>query len=53
MYATYLIVGTYKGMKNGMMPGMPAAPEGPPSNAGQSNRQKKAEKRGGQKVRYS
>lgn len=38
-----------------MMPGMPAAPEGPPSNVApgaQSNRQKKAEKRGGQKVRY-
>ncbi|CUS12018.1 unnamed protein product [Tuber aestivum] len=52
MYAVYLAVGMYRGM-SGMMPGMspPAAtatPEGP-----QSNRQRKAEKRGGQKVRYN
>lgn len=52
MYAVYLAVGMYRGM-SGFMPGMSppdaaAAPEAP-----QSNRQKKAEKRGGQKVRYN
>lgn len=51
MYAVYLAVGMYRGM-GGMIPGMSppgaATPEGP-----QSNRQKKAEKRGGQKVRYN
>lgn len=54
-YAIYLAFTTYTGMKNGMMPGMPSAPEGPPSNVAtgaQSNRQKKAEKRGGQRIRY-
>ncbi|KAH8153146.1 uncharacterized protein LAJ45_02733 [Morchella importuna] len=53
-YAGYLAFSTYNGMRNGLMPGMPAAPEGPPSApaAGMSNRQKKSEKRGGQKIRY-
>ncbi|PWW77460.1 hypothetical protein C7212DRAFT_351001 [Tuber magnatum] len=53
MYAVYLAVGMHRGMNGMMMPGMSppataAAPEGL-----QSNRQRKAEKRGGQKVRYN
>ncbi|KAG0137072.1 hypothetical protein HOY82DRAFT_400766 [Tuber indicum] len=55
IYAVYLAVGMYRSM-SGLMPGMSssspsaaaAAPEGP-----RSNRQKKAEKKGGQKVRYN
>ncbi|KAI5838230.1 hypothetical protein DFP73DRAFT_565238 [Morchella snyderi] len=53
-YAIHLAFTTYNGMRSGRMPGMPAAPEGPPSSApaGVSNRQKKSEKRGGQKIRH-
>ncbi|RPB02104.1 hypothetical protein L873DRAFT_1826838 [Choiromyces venosus 120613-1] len=55
MYAIYLAVGMYRGM-SGMIPGMPTAATAPSealSTGAQSNRQKKAEKRGGQKIRYN
>ncbi|KAG0641836.1 hypothetical protein HOY80DRAFT_700388 [Tuber brumale] len=56
IYAVYLAVGMYRGM-SGLMPGMsssssPSAAAAAPEGL-RSNRQKKAEKRGGQKVRYN
>ncbi|KAI5781214.1 hypothetical protein EDC01DRAFT_666767 [Geopyxis carbonaria] len=57
LYGAFLAWTTYSDMRKGIMPGMPKpmgaeGEEGEAAAGGQSKRQKKLEKRGGQQVKY-